>query len=395
MFGLTGCNPYMFNYNFNPFYGIMNYNLYRQNCRCNSFFNNMGYSYPFISNYSYNPMYCSSMNYNQYQGSNSIFWNQGYIDGRKQRISNIANQSMQTLYQSQTELLTLINSSELTDAQKNKIYNYMQTIQKIQTELLQVMSQSQIVATKYEADLINNKVEALSSITRQLMQKITEMPTIFINEEEEEDPIDPTEDEDPVTPDDDDEVVDDSDDSEVKKPPVSDETHEEEQAEIEITDPISTHMQVSQDVQDIVKDIYVATKGLGTDNEKLNDAIGKIDKDNVLEVFSHWNETHLNSFSSYDENGLIETIYDEYPNSHFSWIFGESQCHKNLKNIYNALKAKADEIAKTHTEIKQSVNQYQAQIEYGLSHEFRADEDEVAKAFNAMVNILTAYSSQA
>ena len=384
---LMGYYPYMSNYRCNSFFNNMGYYPYMSNYRYNSFFNNMGY-YPYMSNCRCNSFW-GNMNYNRYQSDGkSVFWHQGYIDGRKQRISNIANQSLQTLYESQTELLTLINSSELTDAQKKEINKYLKLIQEIQKELLQAMSQSQIAATKQEVDSINNQVEALSSHTCQLLERITKMLEILINEEE--DPVDPTDDEDPVTPTDDDSVDDPDDDP---PPPADDpKPSAEDGEEIDYEAPIyyPTENAFSKEVKDICKTIdkKVTTFDLFGTNSDLENAIKLINKDNVLDVFNYWNKMYQYKYANKYSTGLVEAIYSEYH------LPGGG--NGNIKNyILPALQNLVNDMdAKLTNDEKDIIDVCIGNIETELDAPFNTEEETISKNINVIVNILQQKSTQ-
>ena len=66
------------------------------------------------------------------------------------------------------------------------------------------------------------------------------------------------------------------------------------------------------EVIDICVNINDAVKGLGTDDSKLEAAMKMIDANNVIEVFTKWDETYGN-YKPYkaDKDGLIETLMDD------------------------------------------------------------------------------------
>ena len=395
MFGLTGYGYYPSSCIYNPFSSYMNYNSYMPNYSYNPFFNYMNCN-SYMPNYSYNSFSNNT--------SNDFFRIQGYIDGRKARISGLVNQPLQYLSEMKADLQTIIYNYNLTSEQKTTLAQYLQTIQNIEKQLQEAVIKSQKATTVQEVDLINNQVEALSSLTSRLIAQITERLSLInqelaaqMDDDDEDTPAANDEDDDSDIQqveesethdqssgvEDDSSVTDDSNDVVAIVP--EGETADE-------TSPMTRVKEVSQDVLDIVNNIYNAVNGWCTDNELLNETIDKIDKDNVLDVFDYWNSSFCSEYINSDKHGLIETIYDEYPNSHFRWMLGsQGQCHKNLRKIYDALITKAQEMSQEHTEIPQLINIYKTQIEYGLSHEFQASEDKVAKAFNGIVNILMSY----
>ena len=89
--------------------------------------------------------------------------------------------------------------------------------------------------------------------------------------------------------------------------------------------------QATVQAREITKDIYVATEGIGTDNEKLERAINKINKDNVVEVFKVWEQNDYNSKTG--DGSLLETIYDD--------VFSGDTRKKYTKKILAAFKDRA------------------------------------------------------
>lgn len=83
----------------------------------------------------------------------------------------------------------------------------------------------------------------------------------------------------------------------------------------------------------ISEDLFDAMKGAGTKNTKLADTIGKITKDNVIEVFDAWK---TNFADSMDNEDLIESIQNE----HYTGWFGNQQ-EKEESAIVDALYERA------------------------------------------------------
>lgn len=84
------------------------------------------------------------------------------------------------------------------------------------------------------------------------------------------------------------------------------------------------------------EDLFDAMKGAGTKNQKLADTVGKITKDNVIEVFEAW-ETNFSD--SMDGENLIESIQNE----HYTGWFGNQQ-EKEENMIVEALYKRAMEL---------------------------------------------------
>ena len=90
------------------------------------------------------------------------------------------------------------------------------------------------------------------------------------------------------------------------------------------------------DSANIVEDLYDAMKGAGTKNEKLQQAINSINKDNVIEIFEQWDELYADSM---DGESLIESIQNE----HYEGWFGNTQ-EKQEEAIVEALYQRAESI---------------------------------------------------
>lgn len=86
---------------------------------------------------------------------------------------------------------------------------------------------------------------------------------------------------------------------------------------------------VEEQAASISEELFDAMKGAGTKNKKLANAVGKINKDNVIEVFDAW---ETNFADSMDNESLIESIQNE----HYTGWFGNQQ-EKEESAIVNAL----------------------------------------------------------
>ena len=374
-FSNMGYSPYMSNYRYSMF---GNYSPYMSNCRCNnSFFGN------------------SNMN--------NPYYEQGYISGRKQRILNIANQSSYTLYETQTTLQESIASDELTRTQKRTLSKYLKKVSNLQQQFQNLVSQSQTASALQAVDTINNQIEALQYVMNMLLAEIQEELAEYNAEVEAEDDDEVVDDSDETV--DDDEVVGDSDDSDAAttpsdETPADDVTSEEYTAEDVATiitenggedQPFTLINDVSQEVLNINEAIYDAVDGCGTKNDQLNDAIEKITKDNVLDVFDNWNASYGADYKSDDPLGLIETICDEemFFNNR---LYTNSNSKKRINHILNALMTKAEELAKIHgKQVMQLVQPHKAKANAEINAYWYTDEDKLAKEINTIVSILTIY----
>ena len=86
----------------------------------------------------------------------------------------------------------------------------------------------------------------------------------------------------------------------------------------------------------IAADLYDAMKGAGTKNQKLQQAVEAINKDNIIEIFEQWDELYADSM---DGESLIESIQRE----HYTGWFGNSQ-EKQEEAIVQALFERAESI---------------------------------------------------
>lgn len=87
----------------------------------------------------------------------------------------------------------------------------------------------------------------------------------------------------------------------------------------------------SAEASKICKDLFVSMKGLGTDDDKLDASIKKINKDNVLEVLQEWNKRYS---SKMDGETLMESINKDL-------LFEDS---KYIDHIKDAMVTRATEM---------------------------------------------------
>lgn len=107
-------------------------------------------------------------------------------------------------------------------------------------------------------------------------------------------------------------------------------------AEEEEQQAIEAQAQAEEQAAAITEEMFVAMKGAGTDNTKLQNAINNITKDNVIEIFDAWDTNYSDSM---DNETLIESIQNEH---HTGW-FGNTQ-EKQEMQIVEALYARAMEL---------------------------------------------------
>ena len=137
---------------------------------------------------------------------------------------------------------------------------------------------------------------------------------------------------------------------------------------------------IDTDAAKIAEDLFVAMKGAGTDNEKLKNAVSRINKDNVLYVLEAWN----NEFSdSMDGESLIESIQNE----HYTGWFGHQQ--EDLENhIADALFKKGQELG-----LKNESHAFRAKINAEHSAWFTSD-SVILSNFNTMIQAVSAKDAQ-
>lgn len=109
-----------------------------------------------------------------------------------------------------------------------------------------------------------------------------------------------------------------------------------------------------KEAQDICKDIYVAIKGWGTNEKKLDEAIGKINEDNVIEVMDKWQLDYLDSKIVKGDDSFLESLFDDV---------GSKRQKKYTKIILDALQKRADN---EKIDISHLVAIIEHEIEHGL-----------------------------
>ena len=298
----------------------------------------------------------------------------GYIDGRKTRISVLANQSVQNLTATKAELETLIQDPSLSEGQKKEINKYLTKIQQIQNEFQKAVQQAQMANNAQLLDNINNQVEALAGMTQELLNMIPEMLKLLIQEAEQGEGTDVTE-SDPAGPE-----STTGDTSHATQPTVQIVAPEGSNPEDSLL--TTTNKKVSQEVIEIAEEIFTAVDGVGLSNSALKAAVEKINKDNVLDLFDHWNAAYAPNYINTDKQGLIETIYGE----HYL-----SSGKEEITHILNALIEKATTMG---GRVLQDINPLKVQINTELNAWFNTNEDKVAENINKIVLILNAYQAE-
>ena len=94
--------------------------------------------------------------------------------------------------------------------------------------------------------------------------------------------------------------------------------------------------EIEAEAASIAEDLYDAMKGAGTKNDKLQQTIERINKDNVMAVMKAWDENFADGMDG-------ETLLESIQNEHYTGWFGNAQ-EKQEKLILDALVGRAEEL---------------------------------------------------
>ena len=94
--------------------------------------------------------------------------------------------------------------------------------------------------------------------------------------------------------------------------------------------------EIADEAASIAEDLYDAMKGAGTKNDKLQQTIERINKDNVMAVMKAWDENFADGMDG-------ETLLESIQNEHYTGWFGNAQ-EKQEKLILDALVGRAEEL---------------------------------------------------
>jgi len=125
--------------------------------------------------------------------------------------------------------------------------------------------------------------------------------------------------------------------------------------------------EIKAKASEIAGQIFQSLKGIGTDEEKLKEAVDKIDKDNVLSVMKIWEDDYKGNMGGYD---LITSIDDDFS-------FGGQNDYIN--QIKTALKEKAYDLKQ-----EQKANAFEAKTSQEINNNFflgGTDDDIVEQNF--------------
>ena len=120
-----------------------------------------------------------------------------------------------------------------------------------------------------------------------------------------------------------------------------------------------------QNGKDIAKDLYDSIDGWGTDEEKLDNAMKSITKDNVMEVLDAWNKTHGKEFGE----SLLESIYGD--------IYWNNERAEYTRMLMGALAEKAEEAGI-------DISDEYGQLNDELKSRFGRDEEKIYELINTI-----------
>ena len=128
---------------------------------------------------------------------------------------------------------------------------------------------------------------------------------------------------------------------------------------------------VQKEANEICEQLYVAMKGIGTDNKAVDEALAKINKDNVLEVM----ETYINQYSDdMDGETLIESLQNE------EWVGWSGRLTKITNGLKDKLAARASEMG-----LDAEAKSFKAKVSAENNSWFNIDDEVVNNHFNTML----------
>lgn len=128
---------------------------------------------------------------------------------------------------------------------------------------------------------------------------------------------------------------------------------------------------VQKEANEICEQLFVAMKGIGTDNEAVDKALARITKDNVLEVM----ETYINQYSeSMDGETLIESLQNE------EWVGWSGRLTKITNGLKDKLAARASEMG-----LDAEAKSFKAKVTAENNSWFNIDDEVINTYFNTML----------
>lgn len=126
-----------------------------------------------------------------------------------------------------------------------------------------------------------------------------------------------------------------------------------------------------KEANEICEQLFVAMKGIGTDNDAVDKALARINKDNVLEVM----ETYINQYSeSMDGETLIESLQNE------EWVGWSGRLTKITNGLKEKLAARASEMG-----LDAEAKSFKAKVTAENNSWFNIDDEVVNTYFNTML----------
>ena len=128
---------------------------------------------------------------------------------------------------------------------------------------------------------------------------------------------------------------------------------------------------VQKEANEICETLFVAMKGIGTDNDAVDKALARINKDNVLEVM----ETYINQYSeSMDGETLIESLQNE------EWVGWSGRLTKITNGLKEKLAARASEMG-----LDAEAKSFKAKVTAENNSWFNIDDEVINTYFNTML----------
>lgn len=126
-----------------------------------------------------------------------------------------------------------------------------------------------------------------------------------------------------------------------------------------------------KEANEICEKLYVAMKGIGTDNKAVDEALARINKDNVLEVM----ETYINQYSDdMDGETLIESLQNE------EWVGWSGRLTKITNGLKDKLAARASEMG-----LDAEAKSFKAKVSAENNSWFNIDDEVVNNHFNTLL----------
>lgn len=264
------------------------------------------------------------------QGNQSA-WNWGFQRGMADRLAGVVS----NLASIQSQLETVLKNDKLTAPQKQKLQSALDKIKAVKEKAEKMVQSGNLKQEEVEA-VQGEIAEAISNASKTaeaVMKNVTEGKG----------------------------GVDEADDTDAADETTS--TEEDTKAkEAKKAAKAKADKKNKDEAAGIVGLIFDAVDGFGTKNEQLKNTVGKINANNVIDVFDSWNKNYKAK-----EGTLVQRIYDDE-----FWYDGGN---KYVETITAALQKKAEALGIYSELIKEFTT-----ITSELSAKFNTDEKKVAQA---------------